>query len=97
MMRSRNALTAEEGFHWLLPQTKTHIHQLIDAFQSEERHAMQCWLLELIGEARSDAALGLLCKQSLSADDSLRSWAIRGLNLLDTAASRTFLFQHGLK
>jgi hypothetical protein len=51
-------------------------------------------LLELLGEAR-DPALEDLFESALDGtDESLRSWAARGLRNLDTKTARTILWRH---
>jgi hypothetical protein len=96
MMRKRNPQLAEDGFHYLRPRAKEYLPELIDAFQTEEMRSVRCWLLELIGEARSEDALPVLCEQALSTDESLKTWGITGLKLLDTKAARAFMFEHQL-
>lgn len=97
MMRNRDGWIAEQGFHELLPRAKEYVDELITAFATETHHGVQCWLLELIGEARSKRAFDLLCEQSHSSDQAFRDWAIRGLRLLDSHAARKFLYDSGLK
>jgi prophage antirepressor-like protein len=97
MMRKRDGLVAEQGFHELLSRAKEHVAELMAAFATEAQHGVRCWLLELIGEARSEQAFELLCEQAQSAAEAFRSWAVRGLQLLDTHAARKFLFDHGFK
>jgi len=65
-------------------------------FQTEKDHGLRCWLLELIGEARSEKAFDLLCEQLQSSDESLREWAIRGLRKLNTREARRALFDAGI-
>ena len=65
-------------------------------FQTEKDHGLRCWLLELIGEARSEKAFDLLCEQIQSSDESLRDWAIRGLRKLNTREARRALFDAGI-
>lgn len=96
MMRKHAALTQEEGFHYLLPRAKEHVSELIAEFETESDHGLRCWLMELIGEARSERAFELLCEYAQSSDESLQDWAIRGLDKLGTKPARTFLFQRGL-
>ena len=96
-MRKHDPQLAEDGFHFLRPRAKEHLTRLIETFRSEEVHSIRCWLLELIGEARSEDAFAILCEQAVSSDESLRNWGVIGLELLDTKASRTFLFENGLK
>lgn len=96
MMRKRDGWTAEQGFHELLPRAKDYVAELMAAFATEAHHGVRCWLLELIGAARSEQAFDLLCEQSRSEDEAFRTWAVRGLQLLDTHAARKFLFDYGL-
>jgi hypothetical protein len=97
LMRKRDPQLAEDGFHFLRPRAKEHLTELLEAFRTEEVHSIRCWLLQLIGEARSEEAFALLCEQASSSNESLRDWGVAGLELLDTKASRTFLFENGLK
>ena len=96
MMRKQNPQIREDGFHALLPRVAEHIDGLVDDFGRERDHGLRCWLLELIGEARSPKALGLLREQLRSPDESLRKWAIRGLEELDTLEARQALFDAGI-
>jgi hypothetical protein len=97
LMRKRDPQLAEDGFHLLRPRAREHLTELIEAFRTEEVHSIRRWLLQLIGEARSEETFAILCEQAVSSDASLRNWAVAGLELLDTKASRTFLFENGLK
>lgn len=94
MMRSRDPQVAEDGFGWLEQRASEYLPKLLEAFGNEENHSIRSWLLELIAEACCEDAFPVLCDQALSEDESLREWAIRGLELLDTKASRAFLFEH---
>jgi HEAT repeat protein len=93
LMRSRDPQTSEDGFHLLLPDAARHIEALITEFDRELDHGLRCWLLELIGEARSPQALPVLVEQLNGADEALRSWAARGLEHLDTRPARRHLYQ----
>jgi hypothetical protein len=94
LMRSRDPQRREDGFHQLLPHAADHLDELIEAFaQEQDDHGLRCWLLELIGEARSPAALQLLGAQLDVPDDALRAWAVTGLEKLDTRESRTLLWR----
>ena len=92
MMREHDPLIQEDGFHWLLPGASEHLEEFIEDFRREEGRGLKCWLLELIGEARSPKAFALLCEQLHSSEVSLRDWAIRGLQHLDTNEARQALF-----
>lgn len=93
MMRKRDPLAQEEGFHLLRPHASEHVGELIEEFRRESDLGLRCWLLELIGEARSAAAFDLLAEQLRSPSPALRGWAIRGLKALGTTASRTLLWE----
>jgi hypothetical protein len=96
LMRQRDALAREDGFHFLRPRAAEHVDALIAEFEREPDHGLRCWLLELIGEARCERALDLLRVWAMSSDESLKSWAVRGLQLLDSKSARAFLFEKGL-
>jgi len=68
----------------------------MEEFCREQDHRLRCWLLELIGEAHDKSALGLFIEQLHSTDESLRCWAIHGLQNLNTPESRKALFEAGV-
>jgi hypothetical protein len=87
-MRRHDPQAQEDGFHQLRPYAAEHVDELMNAFDIETDHGLRCWLLELIGEARSPRSLPLLVAQLNSPDLALRSWARRGLELLDNRDAR---------
>lgn len=93
MMRDRNGQVREDGFHLLLPYASEHVLELIEAFGTEEDFGLRCWLLELIGSAKSPAALPLLAQELRSSDRRLRVWAVQGLKELGTREARTLLWE----
>jgi hypothetical protein len=94
LMRRHNPQAKEDGFRFLLPHAAEHVEELIAEFgQEREDHGLRCWLLELIGEARSPLALPVLVEQLRSDDESLRSWAQVGLERLDTKQARQELWR----
>lgn len=94
LMRRHGPQAREDGFALLLPHAAEHVDVLMAAFVAEQDdHGLRCWLLELIGEARSPKALALLVEQVHSDDESLRDWALRGLELLDTKEAREQLWR----
>jgi hypothetical protein len=60
---------------------------------ARNNRGLQCWLLELIGQARSEDAFPLLAAQLHSPDESFRGWAVTGLENLGTKAARRALYQ----
>ncbi|MEU7776225.1 HEAT repeat domain-containing protein [Micromonospora taraxaci] len=93
LMRSHDPQTQEDGFHQLRPHVARHLDELITEFNHETAHGLRCWLLELIGEAQSEQALPVLIEHLHGDNESLRSWAVRGLELLDTKPARRQLYQ----
>jgi len=93
MMRSRDPHEQEDGFHCLLPRAGDHVDELIDAFIHEVDYGLRCWLLELLGEAKSDKCFDLFAAHLSSSDEILRSWAVRGLEMLNTKSARTLLWK----
>ena len=94
MMRRSDPQSAEDGFHLLLPLAGDHVEELIAEFLAESGdHGLRCWLLELIGAARSPLALPVLVEQLNGDDEALRSWAARGLHALDSSPAREALWR----
>ena len=94
LMRSHDPQSREYGFYQLLPHAADHLDELVMQFEQEtDDHGLRCWLLELIGAARSPAALPVLSAQLVSNDESLRNWAVTGLKKLDTPEARTLLWR----
>lgn len=92
MMRSRNPQVQDDGFHWLLPHASEHVGELIDAFHSEDDIGLRCWLLELVGAGKSEAAFEFLADQLRSDEWQFRFRAMKGLKHLDTKAARTLFW-----
>jgi len=96
MMRSSNGSVSEDGFGWLAERAAEYLPQLIAAFWDDDNAATRPWLMELIGDANSPAALPFLLERLSDDDGSIRDWAVRGLRQLDTKESRTALWRAGL-
>jgi hypothetical protein len=93
-MRRHDPQAKEDGFHLLLPHAAQHIDELIAEFVRErDDRGLRCWLLELIGEARSPLAFPVLVEQLNGDDEFLRFWAVRGLEQLDTKPARYELYK----
>lgn len=94
-MRSKSPLRQEEGFQLLMPHAALYIDELMTEFRAETDHGLKCWLLELIGNARSEKAFELLKEHLAVGDLAFRDWAIRGLQRLNTPESKKLLKQRG--
>lgn len=93
LMRKHDPQLQEDGFAMLAAIASDVVPQLIAAYETESDHGLRCWLLELIGEARSEDALPVLSRELGSEDESIRDWARRGLEQLDTKEARTVLWR----
>lgn len=93
LMRKHDPQLQEDGFGMLEPIAADVLPQLIKEFEAEADHGLRCWLLELIGCARSEDALPVLSKELCSEDESIRDWARRGLEKLNTKEARAILWQ----
>lgn len=93
LMRKSDPQDREDGFHWLRPRAQEHVAELLAAFGTETDHGLRCWLLELLGDARSEEAFDVFAQSLCSSDESFRIWAIRGLRMLSTPGARKLLFE----
>ena len=93
-MRRHDPQAQEDGFALLAPHAAEHVDDLIAEFGRErDDPGLRSWLLELIAAARSPIALPVLVEQLSSDDESLRSWARTGLELLGTKQARHELWK----
>lgn len=93
LMRKHDPQSQEDGFGMLEPIAAEVLPQLIAEFETESDHALRCWLLELIGHAQSPNAVPILSRELGNNDDSLRDWARRGLERMDTSEARAVLWR----
>lgn len=93
-MRGKDPQARESGFDFLREHADAYADELIAEFAAEhDDEGLRCWLLELIGEARSEKALTTLTEQLESTNESLRFWAVRGLEMLDSREAERALDQ----
>ncbi|WP_225993608.1 HEAT repeat domain-containing protein [Actinomadura rudentiformis] len=84
LMRKKDPKVQEDAFDFLREHADAYVDELIAEFAAErDDPGLRCWLLELIAEARSPQALDVFRSQLESLDESLRFWAVRGLEMLD--------------
>lgn len=91
LMRRRNGQDRETGFGMLKPHAAEHLDELVAAFHEEQDHGLRAWLFELIAASRDPKALPLLVQYL--ADPDLRTYALYGLNRIDTKEARTALYR----
>jgi HEAT repeat protein len=90
-MRSGDPGRQARGFDFLREHADAYAGDLIAEFDRESDDELRGLLLELICEARSPEALPVLAGQLEGDDESLRFWAIRGLEMLDTREAQDHL------
>lgn len=94
MLRSRDAMTQEEGYFTLLPHVNEYLDALITALQAEKHLLMQRSLLELIAASGEPASFPVLLEYFFASDDWLQTWARSGLaELRKTSGGRRILWQ----
>lgn len=95
LMRSDRSNQQEQGFNMLLSHAPKFAEDLIAEFRVETDHGLKCWLLELLGHARSEMAFELFHEQLDASNLSYRDWAVSGLRKLNTKASKKLLSDRG--
>lgn len=93
MMRKADPRSREDGFDFLREHADAYVAELAAEFEREPDQRLRCWLLELLAEARSPEALPVLAARLGDDDESLRLWAVRGLEMLDSREAREALHQ----
>lgn len=92
MMRKRDRQVQEDGFEIVKRVAAEHVADLVAAYEAEFDHGLRCWLLELIGETRSPAAIPILAEALADKDDSIRDWAKAGLEKVNAKEARNLLW-----
>jgi hypothetical protein len=93
LMRKHNPQLQEEGFAILRPHAHEYVDELIEEFGRETDLGLRCWILELLGEAKSPSAFPLFIDVLLGNEENLWSWAIRGLHKLNSKQARQALWE----
>ncbi len=72
LMRKHNGQTQEDGFQWLLPHASKYVPELIEEFKKEKDPRLRCWLVELIGSAKSPEAFAFFAEQMRSPEEGVQ-------------------------
>lgn len=91
LMRRRDPQQQEDGFGLLSDSAALYLPRLVEAFETEEDVGLRRWLLELIGSTGDERALDVLQRSLQDDDQSVRDWAVRGLERIDTRDARVAL------
>lgn len=85
LMYSDDLDAREKGWEFIREHADSFVPDLVAEFEARADDAVFApLLLELISEARSPQALPVLVAQLENDDESLRFWAVRGLEMLET-------------
>ena len=95
LMRKHNPELQETGFGMLQAHAPEYVDRLIAEFHAEPDYGTACWLLELIGDAKSPLAIPLFQTYLQHDNNSLHFWAVTGLKKLDTKETRRLLWEAG--
>ena len=83
IIRSKDALTYEEGYLLLVDKASLYVDELIALVKGEDDPYTRGKFVELLGETRSPKALSALAEELNHPDQNVRQWAVTGLNKLD--------------
>lgn len=75
MFRSKDSMTYEEGYHWLLGDVDNHFEKLVSLMQSESEPGMRGKLIELLGESTNKNVVPILAAELTSPIRDVRFWA----------------------
>jgi hypothetical protein len=79
MLRSRDPLTYEDGYHWLQSRLGEHLDDLIALTLQETDPAMRGKFVELLGDSKDPRALPHLQRELTHPERGVRMWAYQGL------------------
>ncbi|WLQ16758.1 HEAT repeat domain-containing protein [Hahella aquimaris] len=75
MLRSKDSMTYEEGYHWLLGNVDAHFDKLVSLMQSEADPVMRGKFIELLGDATNRNVVPILAAELTSPNRDIRFWA----------------------
>lgn len=79
MLRSKDPMTYEDGYHWLQGHLIDHFDALLDLMQSESEPRMRSKFVELIGDSQLPKAIPFLENELQHTDREVRVWAYNSL------------------
>lgn len=82
MLRSTDAITYEEAYHWLQGDNlKRYIPEIVDLLDKEEDPDVRAKLVELVGDADLEKYIPVLVRELSHASREVRLWAYNQLSL----------------
>ena len=79
MIRSKDSMTYEDGYHWLQGHLDNHLDDLILLMQRENDPSMRGRFLELIGDSKNPTVIPVLEVELRNESSEVRSWAYSSL------------------
>ncbi len=75
MLRSKDSMIYEEGYHWILSDVDTFCENIMALMCSEADPQMRSKFIELLGDCSSKKVIPVLEAELLSAHRDVRFWA----------------------
>ena len=82
LIRSRDAMSFENGYWWLMPQAPHYVEQLVQAMQTEEEPGMRARFVELLGDTHDSTVIPVLQSELRHPSREVREWAVLALEEL---------------
>ena len=79
MLRSRDPMVYEDGFHWLIGHCDAYIDELIELMVAEAKPSIRGKFVEVIGHSRNEKVIPFLEEELKHENSEVRSWAYSAL------------------
>ena len=83
MLRSKDSMTFEDGFHWLIGHADEYLEQLASLIQNEPIPDLRGKLIEVLGHCSNEKAISILAAELSNEDRDIRFWAHSQLEYFD--------------
>ena len=85
MLRSKDSMTYEDGFYWLIGHCDTYIDELIKLMIAEGKSSMRGKFVEIIGHSRNEKVIPVLKEELKHEHSEVRAWAYSALYHFENA------------
>ena len=79
MLRSRDPMTYEDGYHWLQGYLDKYIDELVQLMLKEEDPDRRSKFVELVGDSKNPKVIPILKAELRNPHKEVRSWAYSSL------------------
>ena len=97
MLKSPDAWTYEDGYHWLEPRANEFLDQLIEMMTAANNSDFRAKLIELIGDSKNPRIIPYLQAELSHSDIEVRRWAFNGLKNLRDAQADIYVQDYRVK